>query len=128
MGLMAEEFKELRQIPKLLIEGKLEREDAKIWLNALKESHKRVSTILEFYIACNKPHLIEGRFHSLNLISKGEFVQTSGEIEIEMLKCPDQDKVITRENCLSYSGEEKNIESCRSCENFAITRKLLIKE
>ena len=49
-------------------------------------------------------------------------------IEQENINCVDRNMVVTRENCLEYSGEEKNIESCRSCENFKTTRKLLIKD
>jgi len=128
MGLIAEEIKELRRMVKQLDAGKLTAEEVRTKLNIYKESHKRAKLILDVYIACNSPHLIESRLHSLNLISKGELVQSPDDLEIEMLKCPDQDKTITRENCLSYSGSAEHNENCKSCENFAITRKLLIKD
>lgn len=129
MGLIAEEIKELRRMVKQLDAGTITSEEVRAKLNIYKESHKRAKLILDVYTACNRPHLIEGRLHTLNLISKGELVQTTEDIELEMIKCSMQDdKAITREECLSFSGEEENIEDCRGCENFKITRKLLIKE
>ena len=127
MGLIAEEIKELRQMVKQLDAGKLSTEAVRTKLNIYKETHKRAQLILNVYIACSSPHLIEKRLHGLNLLSKGEILQSSGDIEVEMVKCPDQDKAITREECLSYSEDEKNNENCESCDNYGITRKLLIK-
>lgn len=126
MGLIADEIKELRRMVKLLDKGEISTEDVRTKLNIYKETHKRAKLMLDVYVACNTPHLIEKRLHSLNLLSKGELIQLPGDIEIEAIKCPDQDKAITREGCLSYSGDEKNIETCRSCENFKITRNLLL--
>lgn len=128
MSLIGDEIKELRRMVKQLDEGKITNEDVRTKLNIYKETHKRAKLILDVYIACNSPHLIEKRFHGLNLLSKGEVVQSSSEIELEMLKCPDQDKAITREECLSFSGSADNIDNCRSCDNYNITRKLLIKD
>lgn len=127
MGLIAEEIKELRQMVKQLDVGKLTTEQVRTKLNIYKETHKRAKLILDVYIACASPHLVEKRLQSLNLLSQGELVQSPAEIELEMIMCPEKnDKGITREECLSYSGEEANIENCRSCEHFVITRKLLL--
>lgn len=128
MGLIAEEIKELRQMVKQLDAGKLTTEEVRAKLNIYKETHKRTKMILDYLTACNKPHLVESRLHSLNVISKGELVQTAEAIELEMISCPDQDRSTTREECLSHSGDAKNIDNCRSCENYGITRKLLIKD
>jgi len=127
MGLIAEEIKELRQMVKQLNADKITTEQVRTRLNIYKESHKRAKLILDVYRACNSPHLIEKRLQSLNLLSQGELVQSPTEIELQMIMCPDKnDKAITREECLSFSGEEANNENCKSCEHFAITRKLLL--
>lgn len=126
MGLIAEEIKELRQMVKLVDAGKLTTEEVRTKLNIYKETHKRAKLILDVYIACSSPHLVEKRLHSLNLLSKGELVQLEGDIEFEMVMCPDRgNKAITRGECLSFSGDAKNMENCQSCENFATTRSLL---
>ena len=47
------------------------------------------------------------------------------DYENDRIKCPDQNnKYITRSECLDYSGENP---SCSNCEHFKITRQLLIK-
>lgn len=48
------------------------------------------------------------------------------QIEQENIECVDRNMFITRENCLEYSGDEKNIKSCRSCPNFKTTRDLIM--
>lgn len=50
------------------------------------------------------------------------------EIEQERFECVDREMVITRADCLDYSGDNKNIEKCRSCKHFKVTRNLLIGE
>lgn len=55
-------------------------------------------------------------------------IKLTGDMNPEntMFECPDQDgKFITRQMCLDYSGNEKNHETCQSCKNFSITRRLL---
>ena len=127
MGLIAEEIKELRQMVKDVNVGKLTTEEVRTKLNIYKETHKRARLILDVYIACSSPHLVEKRLHSLNLLSQGELVQSPGDIELELVMCPDQDKAVTREACLDFSGDSKNIKNCQSCENFGITRKVLAR-
>ena len=128
MGLMAQEIKELRRMVRLLDNGKITTEQVEIKLKVYKETHKRASLVLNAYIACNSPHLVEKRLHALNLLSKGEYLQLPGDIEMEMVVCPDQGKAITRAECLSFSGDASNMEKCQSCEHFKTTRKLLLQE
>jgi len=110
---------------KLLNKGKITTDEIETKLKIYKETRKRANLILNAYMACNAPHLVEKRLDSLNLISKGEFVQISGDVEMEMVICPDQNGLaITRAECLSYSGT--NTEQCRTCEHFGQTRKLLL--
>ena len=129
MGLIAQEIKELRRMVKLFDAGKVDASHVETKLKIFKESHKRSQLILNAMIACSRPHLIESRLHDFNVLSRGEFVQTPDDVEVEMVVCPDQnDKAISRSDCLNYSGDSKNIEQCKSCDNFAITRKLLLSE
>ena len=137
MGLIADEIRELRQMLKDVDSGKLTIEKGRLKLGILKESHKlgilkeshkRAKFYLDIYTACNAPHLVEKRMHSLALVSKGELVQSPAEIELEMIMCPDNDKAIAREACLDFSGDSKNLKNCQSCEHFGITRKMLSKE
>lgn len=44
------------------------------------------------------------------------------------IECGERDVIVTRSNCLEFSGDAKNIDNCRSCENYGITRRLLIRD
>jgi len=44
----------------------------------------------------------------------------------ENISCPDANKYMTRAECLDYSGSNNG--TCQSCENFGITRRLLLPE
>ena len=39
-----------------------------------------------------------------------------GDPEVDKVKCPIQDKIIIRSECLDYSGDAKNMDHCRQCE------------
>ena len=61
-----------------------------------------------------------------NMVGGGSIVSTQGSLELDMINCPDQDKHITRGQCLDYSGETKHSEDCATCENFLKTRSFLL--
>ena len=126
MSLIADEIKELRQLSKQLAAGKVDGQYVTDQMKIFKETHKRSELVLKALIACGQPHLIEGRMTGMNVISRGEFITDAVAIELETILCPDRDdKVITRKECFDYSGETSNISTCKSCENFKITRRLV---
>ena len=126
MSLIADEIKELRQMSKQLAAGKIDAKYVETQMKIFKESHKRSEFVLKTLVACATPHLIENRMNGMNVISKGEYVRPAGEIEMETLRCPDRDDlVITRQECFNYSGETANLPTCKTCENFNITRRLV---
>jgi len=48
-----------------------------------------------------------------------------GDIEVDKVKCPIQDKIITRQECLDYSGDIAHYEDCLKCEIGLATKRLL---
>ena len=126
MSLIADEVKELKQMSKQLAAGKIDTKYVETQMKIYKETHKRAELVLKMMVSCGTPHLIESRLHGMNIISKGEFVRPAVEIEMETIQCPDRnDKIITRQECFDFSGETSNLPTCKSCENFKITRNLL---
>ena len=126
MSLIADEIKELRQMSKQLAAGKIDAKYVETQMKIFKESHKRAEFVLKTLVACGTPHIIENRMNGMNVISKGEFVRPAVEIEMETIQCPDRhDLIITRQDCFDYSGEAANMATCKSCENFKITRNLV---
>lgn len=48
-------------------------------------------------------------------------------LEEERVKCEEkQDKLITRSECLEYSGHKEHIDDCKQCEHFSVTRDLIL--
>jgi len=93
-----------------------------------KEVRERVKLLMQAYLAC-KPKTIEDRLHTLNIVNRGEAISEQGDLEFSMLKCPDlNDKIITRADCLSFSGSSANMQNCQTCKNFKHTRDLLLPE
>jgi len=127
MSLIADEVQELRQMSKQLAAGKIDAKYVETQMKIYKETHKRADLVLKMLVACNKPHRIANTLHDMNVISKGETVRPVVEIEMETIQCPDRnDKIITRQECFDYSGEQGNLPTCKSCPNFKITRNLIL--
>lgn len=51
---------------------------------------------------------------------------TPEEIEAEKIHCTVQHKVMTRAQCLDYSGDKKNFENCKGCETGTVCKDLLL--
>jgi len=51
-----------------------------------------------------------------------------GDPEVDKVKCPVQDKLIIRAECLDYSGEAKHRDDCAGCEIGIATKDKLISK
>jgi len=49
-----------------------------------------------------------------------------GDPEVDKVKCPIQDKIITRADCLDYSGKPENMAHCQGCEIGSDTKRKLV--
>ena len=132
MGLLAQEIRELRQIVKQYENGGLTDQQVTTRMKVYKEVRERVKLMMQALLMqaqlANRPNLIENKLHSLNVLDLGEAVVENNDLEISAVKCPDQaDKIITRADCLAFSGDVKNIGACKTCANFKHTRALLLE-
>jgi len=92
----------------------------------LSQSSGRIGHMVSIIVSAAKHGRKVGNLaEKQNLIDRTEAINT-GSPENEMTKCPDQEKLITRAECLEFSGDAKNTEQCKSCDNFTITRNLLL--
>lgn len=57
-----------------------------------------------------------------------KFDSPPDEIEEEKVLCPVQDRHITRSECLDFSGNSENYESCKDCLTGLENKKLLLPE
>ncbi len=131
MGLIEQEVKELRQLKDDWETGKITDKKLMLTLQIYNQIQKRTNAAI-------LAHLIRGRFGKSvfngivrqGVIGNGSSIETivAGDIELEMVKCPDKDyRLVSRADCLGYSGETEHMENCQSCDHFKITRKVLLR-
>ncbi len=111
-------FNEIQQLRRDLLVGKISPEAYALQMGGIAQLEKQQKLMLGGFVA-------ESRLkRKLPIdLSRGTVA-----VEGERFECVDRDMIVTRGTCLEFSGDAKNIESCQSCENYGITRRLLIKD
>ena len=127
MGLLEQEIQELRTMIKHYDAGKISDDTVRTKIAIYSQTEKRAKLMLNaFGLYARRGKASLNRIMRSNLIGDGTAIEIDLiEIEEEKIKCPDQDfKLITRGDCLDYSGDHP---SCLSCENDKVTKRMLIK-
>ena len=126
MGLLEQEIKELRQMNAQLMAGKITPAEVNARVGIYSQTEKRIKHFLSAYSLAakhGKGHI--AKLANTQLIGDGSVIDLDTEIENESIKCPDQDKVISRLQCKDYSERTGHLATCQSCPNFEATRKLM---
>lgn len=121
-----QEIKEIHKLRKLFNDGKMDIEKFMANMRAFDQTHKLYSTKINAYaVAIKASRGIKRLMERETLIGHGSIpVIEDGAFEVEIIKCPDQnDKLITRAECLDYSGGHP---TCLTCEHDKITKGLLL--
>lgn len=126
MGLIEQEIIELRELAKGVQAGTVPLDKASTLVGIYNQTSKRVGQMIQINALAQK----EGknsktyqRFSATNIIGDGSAIQIEGQ-SVQMVKCPEAGgKIITRGECLDYSGVSHHIDACQLCEQFVITRK-----
>ena len=127
MSLLSDQAKGIRRLRGRMEQGGMKLDDFKAEMALLVLQQKLVDTTVKVAILSGQNKKAMTNIFGLGLVSSGEVISISHNTnDTETIKCPDIDKLITRAECLDYSGEEENSKDCQSCKNFNVTRKLLI--
>lgn len=127
MGLLEQEIKELRIMNKQVMQGKMTPEQVNSRIAIYSQTGKRAKMILQaMTLGAKHGKKIMAGLESSNLLGNHACIDLCADPEMDTVQCPDLDKTITRHTCLDYSGEEAHNESCSSCEQFDITRSMLL--
>ena len=126
MGLLEQEIKEIRSSIRQFKAGKITERNFMVELAAYSQIEKRAKLKLQAHALAAKYK--KPAFDQLlrsNLIGT-EAIDTLTDPEIEMVKCPAKDdKLITRSDCLDYSGGQKD-EECAGCMAGVDTKRVLL--
>ncbi len=127
MGLLEQEIKELRTMNKRIMNGTITDDELSQRIAVYSQTEKRAKMMLQaFAVQAKYKKNASNNIVKSGLIGDGTVVDLGTNIEIEMIHCPDVEKNIARHECLDYSGSTDHMEDCQSCENFGITRKVLM--
>ena len=81
-------------------------------LRYLKASATRINGVINLLVSAAKHgKSITTSADRINLLDRSQAINT-GDSEIEMVKCPDRERLITRASCLDYSGTHRGCDSC----------------
>jgi hypothetical protein len=127
MGLLEQEIQELRQMNKRIIAGTIKPDEVHQRIAVYSQIEKRSKMMLQaFALQAKHGKRQSSGLTTSNLIGDGSMIDIGADQENEQISCPDLEKMISRHECLDYSGDTKNVESCKSCDHFNITRRVLI--
>jgi len=126
MGLLQQEINELSHLRKLYNSGKLCAEAVMINVALFSQTEKRAKLMLQAFslgAKYGKTHM--KKIEQSNLLTEGTAIDSEGSIEEAKIKCAFNGKLLTREECLDFSGDVKNQENCRGCDVGMLVKKLL---
>lgn len=126
--LNVEQVNAITRLEKLFIKGKISIEKYGALLAGIIAKERLVKDIIMIQIHSVKNKHFLKTMTNANLISEGE---AFGDVdnELEMVRCLLEDKkIIQRCDCLELSGDKKNYDVCKECDNYGLTRQLLLPE
>lgn len=128
MGLLETEIKEMRTALKQFAAGKMTENQFAAAMAVYNQTEKRAKLIIQAIVAdARTPRKkIISRLIAKNLMGDESAIDyVADEIGQEKVICIEQqNNLITREDCLTYSGQ--NMSECSDCDHFNITRRLLL--
>lgn len=126
MGLLEQEIYELRKLRRDYRAGKYDVQHINAEIAIYSQTEKRAKLLLHAHVsgAKIKSGLLREIFKT-NLIGDGEAIDTGqNDQEEDKVKCPYHTDLITRADCLDYSGS--NYDDCKGCEIGKATKEKLL--
>jgi len=87
---------------------------------------KRVHAHVAMFNTAEKNSKAKSRWERMNLQDDTAIDLMLGDPEVDKIKCPEHDNLITRSECLDYSGS--HYEECNGCEIGVATKNKLLGE
>ena len=128
MGMLEKEIYELRNLRRDFRAGKFDAKHINTEIAIYSQTEKRAKLLLQAHTsgAKIKSGLLR-EIYKTNLIGEGEAIDTGNDDpEIDKIKCPYHDNLITRAECLDYSGS--HLEDCMGCEIGKATKDMLLPD
>lgn len=122
-------FTESNRRMKKILQGGFKQDEIAAAQREFEGQIKLLNTVVSAYgIASKNKRALTG-LERMNIMDDTTAIDLGfGDREVDKVKCPEHDKLITRAECLDYSGEPKNVGFCSQCDIGKATKRLLLPE
>ncbi len=108
-------------------QGKIKPEEVHMRIAVYSQIEKRAKMMLSaFALAAKYGKVAMKNILNTNLIGEGSFIDLEEDQEVDKIMCSNKGTVITRNECLDFSGASDNFEKCSECNHFIPTRRMLL--
>jgi len=126
MNLVVQKIKEINEAIREFDKGKgsMSTEQVQAFVQLINASHRWASLAVQAWAIDSKNKRALKGLSKMNIMDEDEALDLLGYPEENTIKCTEQDKIITRAECLDYSGS--HIDDCRGCETGKATKAKLL--
>lgn len=127
MNQIVKMFKESNARMEKVIAGKFKAEEMMAAQREFEGQIKLINAVVSAYGIQSKNKRAAVGMERMNLMDDTTAIDLMlGDPEIDKVKCPLQDDLITRQECLDFSGEARNFGECSGCQIGKATKDKLI--
>lgn len=129
MNQLVQMFKNSNARMKEIVSGKFDPEKIATAQREAEIQNRIMNQVVQLFAVTEKSKRAWGVMKKMNLIDDTTAVDLAlGNPEVDKVKCPYHDNLITRSECLDESGEAENMERCQGCEIGAESKRLILPE
>ena len=127
MNQITQMFQESNTRMKNIMKGSFKLEQVSVAQREFEGQIKLINAVVSAYgIASKSKRAISG-LERMNIMDDSTAIDLMlGDPEVDKVKCPEHDNLITRAECLDYSGS--HYEECKGCEVGSSTKNKLLGE
>jgi hypothetical protein len=85
---------------------------------------KLTNAVIAAFAVISKNKRAGAAMEKMGLMDDHTAIDLGLRLETDLIRCPDQDELIRREECLDYSGTHMG--ECRGCDHFETSRDMLL--
>jgi len=127
MNLIIDNIERIMKIVKQLEKKEISKNDAEIIISAAREARKWATLAIQAYAVESKNKRVISALERMNIMDGSTAVDLMlGDPEADKVKCPCYNDLITRAECLDYSGN--HYDDCKGCKIGLATKNKLLGE
>jgi hypothetical protein len=124
MNLQDETITTLQEAIKKFKNGKMNRDDFMAHISVANTLHKIINQHIQTATIYENQKKVYRILEQKGIVDATAHLDMGGDPEVDKVKCPEHDHLITRAECLDYSGSHPD--ECSGCEIGRATKEKLI--